>query len=257
LEETSSSIEELSSMARQNAAHTVEATQFMAETRGMVETASSGMRQAATAMEGVAKASNETAAIIKTIDEIAFQTNILALNAAVEAARAGEAGAGFAVVAEEVRALATRSAEASHNTAQLIETTRDRVKDAVLQVSACGEAFVGIATNTQKIDKLLTEVATASKEQNLGISEINKATAQMDQMVQSNAAAAEEASAASEELAGQAQMMRAGAVELLHLVVGSGDSGIAAESGNTGDTATPDGKQPATHGARATAAHSH
>jgi methyl-accepting chemotaxis protein len=257
LEETSSSIEELSSMARQNAAHSTEATKFMAETRGMVETANSGMKLAAAAMEGVAKASNETAAIIKTIDEIAFQTNILALNAAVEAARAGEAGAGFAVVAEEVRALATRSAEASRNTAQLIETTRARVKDAGTQVSACGEAFAGIAANTQKIDKLLTEVATASQEQNLGISEINKATAQMDQMVQSNAAAAEEASAASEELAGQAQMMRAGAAELFHLVAGSESMAIVAASGAPGSTEAAAAKRPTAAGTRAAIARTH
>ena len=221
LEETSASIEELSSMARQNADHTVEAAKFMVETRGLVESASGGMTRAAGAMEGVSTASEQTAAIVKTIDEIAFQTNILALNAAVEAARAGEAGAGFAVVADEVRALATRAAEASRNTAQLIETTRGRVKDAVAQVSTCGQLFTGINTNAQKIDVLLTEISKASQEQNSGIAEINKAVAQMDRSVQENAAASEESSAASEELAGQAQMMRASVVELAQVVHGS------------------------------------
>ena len=244
LEETSSSIEELSSMAKQNTLHSVEATRSMTETRAMVERANTGMQQAAAAMEGVAKASNETAAIVKTIDEIAFQTNILALNAAVEAARAGEAGAGFAVVAEEVRALATRSAEASRNTARLIETTRSRVGDAVAQVGACGQAFMGITANTQSIDKLLTEVANASQEQDTGISEINKATAQMDRMIQENAAAAEEASAASEELAGQAKMMRADASELSRMVTGADPSAVAAP-GTAGGMPSRSGNEPA------------
>ena len=129
LEETSSSLEEMASMTRQNAGNANQANVLINDTGRVVEQANHSMSELTGSMKEISAASDETAKIIKTIDEIAFQTNLLALNAAVEAARAGEAGAGFAVVAEEVRNLAMRAAEAAKNTANLIETTVTKVKE--------------------------------------------------------------------------------------------------------------------------------
>jgi methyl-accepting chemotaxis protein len=173
------------------------------------------------AMREISSASDETAKIIKTIDEIAFQTNLLALNAAVEAARAGEAGAGFAVVANEVRNLAMRAAEAAQNTSNLIETTVNRVKGGSALVNKTAEAFTQLTTSITKVKELVTEIAAASHEQAQGVEQINKAVAEMDKVVQQNAANAEESASASEELSAQSQQMQA-MIEELTAVVGKG-----------------------------------
>jgi len=129
MEETSASLEEISTMTRQNAENATHANGLMRGAKQIFDNASGSMNQLTASMEEISRASEETSKIIKTIDEIAFQTNLLALNAAVEAARAGEAGAGFAVVADEVRNLAIRAAEAARNTASLIDGTTRKVKD--------------------------------------------------------------------------------------------------------------------------------
>ena len=129
IEETSSSLEQMSSMTRQNADNSGQANTLLSGTREMLSLASQSMEKLKSSMGEISRASEETSKIIRTIDEIAFQTNLLALNAAVEAARAGEAGAGFAIVADEVRNLAMRAAEAAKNTAGLIEGTVAKVKD--------------------------------------------------------------------------------------------------------------------------------
>jgi methyl-accepting chemotaxis protein len=181
-----------------------------------------------TAIEDIKKSSDETAKIIKTIDEIAFQTNLLALNAAVEAARAGEAGKGFAVVAEEVRNLAQRSAEAARNTAEMIEGS---VKNADNGVAISGEVATlldEISGNNSKVNDLVGEISAASNEQAQGIDQINTAVGQMDQVTQSNAANAEESASASEELSAQAEQL-SGMVDQLQTMVG-GSSGNAAQS---------------------------
>lgn len=208
LEETSSSLEEMASMTRQNADHAVEANNLMAETNQVVHRANEAMGKLTEAMEEISKAEEETVKIIKTIDDIAFQTNLLALNAAVEAARAGEAGAGFAVVADEVRSLAMRAADASKNSADLIESTARKVETGKGLVAETNEAFAAVAERSVKAGSLVAEIAAASSEQSQGINQINKAVSNMDETTQQVAANAEESASASEELSAQAAQMK-------------------------------------------------
>jgi methyl-accepting chemotaxis protein len=182
------------------------------------------MNEMREAMDAIKTSSNDIAKIIKTIDEIAFQTNILALNAAVEAARAGEAGAGFAVVAEEVRALAQRSANSAKETASKIEVAIKNGEHGVVISSKVAEALLVIVEKARKVDELVAEIATASQEQNQGISQINTAVSQMDKVTQSNAASAEETAAAAEELSAQSVSLKE-IVGQLHQMIGGGSNG--------------------------------
>ena len=222
LEETSSSLEEMASMTKQNADHANQANTLMKEITQVVEESNTAMGHLTSSMRDISTASEETSKIIKTIDEIAFQTNLLALNAAVEAARAGEAGAGFAVVADEVRNLAIRAAEAAKNTSSLIEGTIKKIKEGTEQVNKAGDAFQLVASSTTKMGELVGEVAAASTEQAQGIDQVNKAVAEMDKVVQQNAANAEESAAASEELNAQAEQMKSYVQDLAAVVGGGG-----------------------------------
>jgi methyl-accepting chemotaxis protein len=230
LEETTASVEELSSMTNQNSDNATQANSLTQDTTNTVEQANKSMTGLTTAMKEISAASDETAKIIKNIDEIAFQTNLLALNAAVEAARAGEAGAGFAVVADEVRNLAMRAAEAAQNTANLIETTVIKVKEGSMLVDKTAEAFAKVSTSTNKVNELVREIAAASQEQAQGVSQINKALAEMDRIVQQNAANAEESASASEELSAQAQQMKGAVGELVDLVGRDKDNSLGGHS---------------------------
>jgi len=227
IEETSSSIEEMSSMTKQNADNARQANTLMAETGKVVEEANRSMSELTGSMKEISAASEETAKIIKTIDEIAFQTNLLALNAAVEAARAGEAGAGFAVVADEVRNLAMRAADAAKNTANLIEGTVKKIKNGSDIVSKTNEAFSKVATGAKKVGELVGEISAASNEQAQGIDQINKAVSEMDKVVQKNAASAEESASASEEMNAQAETMKGFVAELVAVVGGRNGNGIS------------------------------
>ena len=224
IEETSSSLEEMSSMTKQNADNANQADNLMKEANKVVGNANNSMHELTESMEEISRASEETSKIIKTIDEIAFQTNLLALNAAVEAARAGEAGAGFAVVADEVRNLAMRAADAAKNTADLIEGTVKKVKDGGDLVATTNEAFVEVAKSTGKVGELVSEISAASNEQAQGIDQVNIAVAEMDKVVQQNAANAEESASASEEMNAQAEQMK-GIVEDLFALVGGNKNG--------------------------------
>jgi methyl-accepting chemotaxis protein len=172
-------------------------------------------------MEAIKVSSDDIAKIIKTIDEIAFQTNILALNAAVEAARAGEAGMGFAVVADEVRNLAQRSAQAAKETAGKIEGAIAKTSQGVEISATVAQTLKDIVTKVRQVDELVAEVASASREQTQGISQINSAVSQMDKVTQSNAASAEESAAAAQELNSQAAAMKESVNKLLELVGGA------------------------------------
>ncbi len=221
LEETSSALEELSAMTRHNADNAQEADGITKAAGQTMQVANASMRSLTSSMGDISTASDEISKIIKTIDEIAFQTNLLALNAAVEAARAGEAGAGFAVVAEEVRNLAMRAGEAARNTAGLIEGTVHKVKAGVELVDKTNKAFHEVGNNAAKIGELVGEIAAASKEQAQGIEQINKALGQMDKVTQGNAANAEETAAASEEMNSQALRMNDFMSDLVAVVGGA------------------------------------
>ncbi len=223
LEETSSSIEELTSMTRRNADSAVTAKNLASETRAAAEKGNEDMAAMGQAMDAIKSSSSDIAKIIKTIDEIAFQTNILALNAAVEAARAGEAGAGFAVVAEEVRALAQRSATAAKETAVKIEDSIAKSEHGGAVSTKVAESLGAIVEKARRVDEIVGEIATASHEQTQGITQINSAVGQMDKVTQSNAANAEETAAAAEELNAQSASMKQTVADLRELVNGARD----------------------------------
>jgi len=207
LQETSSSLEEMASMTKQNADNAQQANSLASEARKSAGTGTEAMSRMNTAIQQIQKSSDETANIIKVIDEIAFQTNLLALNAAVEAARAGEAGKGFAVVAEEVRNLAMRSAEAAKNTANMIQESVKNSKNGVGIAAEVTKVLEEIVRNVGKATDLVSEIAAASQEQAQGIDQVNTAVAQMDKVTQQNAANAEESASASEQLTAQAESM--------------------------------------------------
>ncbi len=204
LEETSASMEEMASMTRRNAENSESAAKLMGDADRMVERSNEALAEMVGSMKSISDASTRVAKIIKTIDEIAFQTNILALNAAVEAARAGEAGMGFAVVADEVRNLAQRSAQAAKDTAGLIEESVAKSSEGTAKVAVVAEAIGSITGAVAKARGLVDEVSVASRQQAQGIDQVTQAIAQMEKVTQGTAATAEESAAASEELSAQA-----------------------------------------------------
>ncbi len=220
IEETSSAMEEISSMIKRNAENAGQADTMMRSASEVRAAVSGAMADLTRSMEEISGSSRETAKIIKTIDEIAFQTNLLALNAAVEAARAGEAGAGFAIVAQEVRNLAVRAADAAKSTAGLIEGTVSKVNGGSEVVGRTNHGFVEMADGAHKIAELLAEIATASQEQSQGIGQINGAISRMDGVIQQNAAIAEESAATSREMSSQAGRMSQSIEKLARMVYG-------------------------------------
>ncbi len=209
LEEVSASLEEMSSMTRQSADNALAAKNLAGEADANAKVGTEAMARMSTSINRIKESSDQTAKIVKTIDEIAMQTNLLALNAAVEAARAGEAGRGFAVVAEEVRNLAQRSAQAAKNTADMIGESVKNAEEGVKISDEVAASFDKIAVSSKKVNDLIAEIAAASKEQSQGIKEVNDAVTQMDKVTQQNAANAEESASASEELSSQAQELQA------------------------------------------------
>ncbi len=238
LQETSSSLEEMSSMTRQNADNAQQANALASDARRAADTGAESMGKMNQAIGEIQRSSDETAKIIKVIDEIAFQTNLLALNAAVEAARAGEAGKGFAVVAEEVRNLAMRSAEAAKNTAGMIEESVKNARNGVDIASEVGAVLDEIVQGISKTTDLVSEIAAASQEQAQGIDQVNTAVAQMDKVTQQNAANAEESASASEELSAQAESMKEIVGQLMVLVGGHKAGMSTGASARTKSTST-------------------
>jgi methyl-accepting chemotaxis protein len=207
LEETASSMEEMTSTVRQTADNAGQANQLAMAARQQAEKGGAVVSSAINAMGGINKASRKIADIIGVIDEIAFQTNLLALNAAVEAARAGEQGRGFAVVATEVRNLAGRSATAAKEIKALIHDSVARVDAGSRLVDESGRTLEDIVSAVKKVTEIVAEIASASREQSVGIEQVNKAVMQMDRTTQQNAALVEEATAASQAIVEQAQAL--------------------------------------------------
>lgn len=222
LEETSATLEEMASMTRQNASNAREANELTSNLQTVATGGQEAMERMSGAIEKIKTSSDQTANIIKTIDEIAFQTNLLALNAAVEAARAGDAGKGFAVVAEEVRNLAQRSAEAAKDTSDLIAESQNNANGGVAVTHEVTEVLGEIVEGVSRVSELVDAVSNANEEQSQSVGEINRAVSDLDQVTQSNAANAEESASASEELSGQARELK-NMVGILESIVNGGD----------------------------------
>jgi methyl-accepting chemotaxis protein len=220
LEQTSASLEQMSGMTRKNEVSTNEANDLARQARQAAEQGATDMRAMRTAMQAIKSSSDATAKIVKTIDDIAFQTNILALNAAVEAARAGEAGSGFAVVANEVRSLAQRSAQAAKETAAKIEDSLARTRQGVQLSEKVAQGLEGIVSQVRKVDELVSEIASATREQSTGLGQVNQAVVQMDSVTQTNAAAAEESASVAAQLKAQSGGLQEAVAALQRLIGG-------------------------------------
>ena len=228
IEETSSSLEEMASMTMRNADHARDADALMHEADATINKANETMVRLTVSMEEINRSGEETRKIIETIDKIAFQTNLLALNAAVEAARAGQAGAGFAVVATEVRNLAIRSAEAAKHTSELIQGSVKHIHEGSTLLDVTNKAFDEVAAKARKVTQLISEIATASDEQAKGIGQVNTAVNEMDKVVQLNAATAEESSSSAREMSAQAEVLKAMVAEMAAVVDGARQLGTPA-----------------------------
>jgi methyl-accepting chemotaxis protein len=220
LEETSAALTEMSAMTQRSAESARQATALASEARQAATRGNEMVAKMGQAIDQIQEGANETAKILKVIDEIAFQTNLLALNAAVEAARAGEAGKGFAVVADEVRSLALRCAEAARNTSGLIEKSVGNARNGVTMSAEVAKVLSDIQSVSEKVNGVIEEIAAATTEQAQGIGQVNSAVKQMDTVTQSNAAGAEESAAASEQLSAQAESMRQVTSALSQIVSG-------------------------------------
>ena len=220
IEESSSSLEQIATMIKENAQRSGIANDLTSEAIDAIQNTVQTMADLNRAMAEISEASEETRKIIKTIDEIAFQTNLLALNAAVEAARAGEAGAGFAVVAEEVRSLALRAAEAARNTAGLIEGTVRKIEEGNRMVAKTDADVSGISEQSSKVSDLVGDISTASHEQAQGIAQLNSAVSEIDQVTQRNVISAEETTSTAQEMSRMAGEMEHYVHDLVSLVSG-------------------------------------
>ncbi|MBA3975437.1 MAG: hypothetical protein C0504_14625 [Candidatus Solibacter sp.] len=218
LEETSSAAEEIRSMAQRNTASLGDASNMTVQADAVVTRTQTSLGQLQLAMDLINTSSEKVARIIRVIDEISFQTNILALNAAVEAARAGEAGLGFAVVAEEVRNLAQRCAQAARDTSVLIEESTTRAAAGKATVGEVTAEVLAIGEESAKIRTLVEQVSRASKDQLKGVEQVARTIAQMQQVTQSTAAGSEQGAAASEELSAQAEHLSSAVAKLNQLI---------------------------------------
>lgn len=208
VEELAATIAEISEQVKNNADHAAQASSKANAVGETMKQSNLRMQQLSSAMEEISRASGKIGKIIKTIEDIAFQTNILALNAAVEAARAGSAGKGFAVVADEVRNLASKSAEASNSTAGLIESAIQAVENGTKMAGETAQALLAAVNGSGEVAAIIDHISEASRQQAESITQVTQGVDQISGVVQTNSATSEESAAASEELSGQAQLLK-------------------------------------------------
>jgi methyl-accepting chemotaxis protein len=249
LEETASSLEELTSTVRQNADNAKQANQLALNASDIAVKGGVAVGEVVQTMGSISASSKKIMDIISVIEGIAFQTNILALNAAVEAARAGEQGRGFAVVAAEVRNLAQRSAAAAKEITALIKDSVNKVDIGSKQVDQAGETMNEIVLAVKRVTDIMAEIAAASKEQSVGIEQVNQAIVQLDDVTQQNAALVEEAAASAEAMQQQADTLME-AVRVFKLVVGKRDLQSAVAKATSISTIVPQIPAPLKDGKR-------
>lgn len=218
VQETSASLEEISATTRENAARAGEADTLMREAKQTVDRAATAMTDLAHSMDAISNSSKQVAGVLKSIDDIAFHTNILALNAAVEAARAGSAGAGFSVVADEVRSLAQRAAEASRHSGEIVEKTIADVNKGVHLVSAAHGAFSEVSAKIANGSQVVTQIAASSEEQARGVGHIDEAISRIEKVTQRNAANSQETAEAAASMTEQMQTTREHLSELAAVI---------------------------------------
>jgi len=220
IEETSAALTEISSSTKTNAEHAGKAAQLVAETVQRIQSADTRMQGLTEAVKAAAAASEQTRVVIKTIDEIAFQTNILALNAAVEAARAGAAGSGFAVVADEVRGLAGRATLAARESGGTLEKVGNLVERSKSLAEAAGAEFAIVREDADRIGVIVSEIATSCSEESSAINQVSASLSQIEQGIQSGAAMAEESAGAAMEMKHQAAAVRQSMVSMQQMLEG-------------------------------------
>ncbi|MCG3138903.1 MAG: hypothetical protein HJJLKODD_02774 [Phycisphaerae bacterium] len=220
LQNTLGALDEMSAMTQTSAENARNANDLASHAMQAAQQSDKTIVQLNTAMAEINTSSDKISKIIKVIEEIAFQTNLLALNAAVEAARAGEHGKGFAVVADEVRNLAQRAAQAARETTSLIEDSVNKAAEGSQVAQSVAKVLAQIISDVTRMTQLIDGIARATDEQAQGVAQINQAVSQIDQSTQSNAAGAEETSAAAAEMNTQAQAVKATVNELVHLIAG-------------------------------------
>ena len=232
VEELASTIDSMSKQIQDTADKASNANQSMDSVRSQLLASNEQMQEMIQAMGDISDNSDQISKIIKTIEDIAFQTNILALNAAVEAARAGEAGKGFSVVADEVRTLASKSAEASKNTAALIDRSLHSVKHGSQIADKTAQSLMAAVDGTKEIVERIVTITNTAKKQATSIQQVTQGVDQISSVIQTTSATSEESAAASEELSGQAEMLKK-LVNQFQLKSNAADSAASTPSAST------------------------